>query len=146
MKIDCKFNLRLVITLMFYLILVLCSAILTFAVISKNGRKAPPSKTTETSMTSSPHFSTSTVIVSTTMSVNAMLCEGYLCAYDNFQVPVEVTSYEECEETCSVDKDCNFVTFTSFRRDPKCYLLFKCIVLLDPCESLSICQSGPKTC
>jgi hypothetical protein len=149
MKIECEFSLRLVTTIVFYFMLIISLAVIIFVIIHFNLKKneEEPDATTEASLTTtSTDIPTSTSFMTTSFSLNTMLCEGFLCSYGDFQHFSDIDSYEECENACEQTDGCSFVTFLFFRNRPKCYLLLTCEVLLDPCETLSACQSGPKTC
>ena len=128
--------------------MIISLAVIIFVIIHFNLKQneVDPDITTEASLTTTADLSTSTAFLSTTFSLNTMLCEGYLCSYGDFQVSSEIESYKECGKACEQTDECSFVTFLLFGNRPKCYLLLTCEVLLDPCETFSACQSGPKTC
>ena len=91
-----------------------------------NQSKEEPDITTEASITTSadlptlpyltfPYLPYLLAFLSTTFSLNTMICEGYLCSYGYFQVSSEIESYEECEKACEQADNFNFVTFLFFK-------------------------------
>jgi len=80
----------------------------------------------------------------TPTSINTLLCLGNTCPYNDHQPSSHVDSYEECQEQCSLEQNCNFFTITKFRGQLVCWKLAQCQHPAPPCQHF--CQSGPKTC
>merc|ERR1711872_236423 len=84
-----------------------------------------------------------TTTTTPTPSINTLLCQGYICPYNQYQPSSGVASYEECDKACSSDQNCHFFTVTKFRGQTMCWKLFQCHHPTHPSQD---CLSGPRTC
>ena len=137
MKLQSQYSCRLLITVLVYCILIICLASTIFATILVNLGEEE-STSSDPPINTSTEISTTSAIVSTSMSLNGLLCAGYLCDYGSFQVSGQLHSFEECEESCLIVEECYFVTFTRFRNQPLCYLLMNCDHINGPCEYVPV--------